>query len=118
NSEENEEEPSIVSVDKEGFTVQETSVYDKANSDEGIDELPLFTFVDVVETVDEDYYKVTYDDQTGYVFVDDMNIDEKPTNATLDMEEVLPFVTDEFSEAYLYYLSYLDETVAKIEEEL
>lgn len=103
---------------KYGYVVAEkVPLYKDAMQNNSNKTLQLFDEVYVNEEVDT-FYKVTSEQAEGYIDKTLVDIDQKIEVSSLSVEELLPYLNEEFKGSYLYYLAFIGQKINVVNDKL
>lgn len=103
--------PIAQSINKEGYITTKNAVaYEDIELESKEEKINLFTEVYVVEQY-EDVLKIITENKTKYINEVSVDTEYKQKVSDLTVEELLPYLSEDFVEAYLYYLSLLGKDI-------
>lgn len=118
-TEKEKEEISVKDIDKSGYVqVENAKLYNDVEMSNSEKELYLFEKVHVIEQLGEDVYKIKGQGLEGYILDTDVNLNQELIKTDLPLDTLQPYLSEEFNDAYLYYLSFLGETIEHLEEKI
>lgn len=108
----------VLPIEKDGYVIEDKSSY---FSDIGLSEnkknINLFTKIYVIEE-QEEIYKIRINQEEGFINKSSVEINLKSKTSSLTVEEILPYLSDQFREAYLYYLSFIGKDFEDVNNKL
>lgn len=113
-------EPNLtaIPIDKKGYIIAENAeVYDDLDMKTLNKSIDLFEVVHVIEEVGN-VYKIDSEQENGYIEKRIVDIEQKVTDSDLKVEELLPYLSEEFKESYLYYLSFMGKEFSDANDKL
>lgn len=114
----NEDQFIVVPINQTGFVQNETTVYDDIDGSNVLGDFSLFTDVKVLEEIESTYYLVESNELKGYVPVIDINITDKVSISDQTIDEFLPLLSDAFTQGSEYYISFLNNLTADLEDRM
>lgn len=106
-----------VSIRENGYVIDsKVLMYKDLNLDKS-KTLDIFAKVFVVEQQD-DLYKIEFNNEEGYVKASSIGIKEVIQESNLSVEEFLPYTSEEFRGAYLYYLTFLGQDLTEVQSKI
>lgn len=82
-----------------------------------ITEIPFGTSIFIEEQIGESY-KISFENKTSYISVDDVQIVDKSNtvNEEISIDRFLPILPEEFTSSYEYFLAFIGSDLNEIEE--
>lgn len=116
---EEKEELITKDIDESGYVqIDNAKLYNDVDMSIHEKDLKLFEEVHVMEQLGEEVYKVKGQSLEGYILDTNINIDQKLIKTDLSINTLQPYLPEEFNNSYLYYLSFLEESIQHLEDNI
>src|SRR5699024_5161056 len=96
----------------------EVSVYKDIELTDELIVVNLFDEVHVISKYNDDAYKIKFNDEIGFVKLSAIDMERELKEVDIPIQTLLPYLSEQFNDAYYYYLSFLGQPIAKTEENL
>lgn len=105
-------------VNQQGYVITEQAqMFVDKELDKKEQKIDMFEEVYVLEKY-EDVFKVKFDSKEYFIKASSITIDENLEELEFTIENFLPYLEDSFTDAYHYYLLYLEKTIEETENDL